>query len=228
VTIAERIITWDEVENAWECRPGRNQNGNSGAITMRIARTIAGYIGQGVMLATVANRLDTTVGQVHHYRSLVTRLAPELQAAISADILRFKVGRALTRITDYNRQKAIAKLFIDGACSSVLAESIIKLAGDHRDWDTAKLLSVASGQGVAGYRSPTVRETHAPVKARVVAKPLPKVRDANDLPREILWMAGAMKIGADRPMTIAEKATIATTLHNLRAAADELAAAVAL
>ncbi len=76
----------------------------------------------------LARRTGITPGTIHHYESLIRTLDPMLGASVDSGDLTFKEARSIADISDFARQREIAKPFIKGRLSSVYVERIVGLA----------------------------------------------------------------------------------------------------
>ena len=72
----------------------------------------------------LARRIGITAGTIHHYESLHRTLAPQLKKHVDDGHLTFKEARCIADINDYERQKELAKPFIDSKLSSVHVEEL--------------------------------------------------------------------------------------------------------
>ena len=76
----------------------------------------------------LARRTGITPGTIHHYESLIRTLDPMLGTSVDSGDLTFKEARSIADISDFARQREIAKPFINGLLSSVYVERIVGLA----------------------------------------------------------------------------------------------------
>lgn len=85
----------------------------------------------------ISRKIGVTAGALHHYRSLLQDLAPELQEELARGKISFKEARALADIRPINRQIIAAEPFVEGYLSSVQVEKYVILfkatQGEPRD-----------------------------------------------------------------------------------------------
>lgn len=72
----------------------------------------------------LARRIGITAGTIHHYESLLRTLAPQLKKHVDDGRLTFKEARCIADINDYERQKELAKPFVESKLSSVHVEEL--------------------------------------------------------------------------------------------------------
>lgn len=230
MTIAERV-KWKDVQRAWDSRPARGtrpEDADFGLIIMGVAEILDAYMNQtGTAQQTVAGWLDCTPGQIHHYVSLVRCLPADLQLAVRQDRLRFKVARAITGLPTQDRMRDIAALFMAGAISSVYAERAKKLALDHPHWTAEMVAAIATDPGLIG-KAQITSPPPPPPPPPTPPEPARRVRNQRDLAVEIVWTAGAVKLGVVRRFSVGERLRIRAGLRVLREAVEELESAVSV
>ena len=81
-----------------------------------------------------------TAGSLHHYESLLSRLAPELRDLADKYKLTFKEARSIADLKEISRQLEIAKPFLDGRLSSMHVEKLVSLAKKYPEKTVANLM----------------------------------------------------------------------------------------
>lgn len=155
----------------------------------------------------ISRKIGVTAGALHHYRSLLQDLAPELQEALSKNKISFKEARALADIHPVNRQIIAAEPFVAGYLSSVHVEKYVILfkaeKGDPRD-----------------VMNEVARMVHRPDARRSTIPPTPRPKPIKCDPGAVactaLELAGALDLYLMTPMPEVARLKVRSALRVLQ------------
>ena len=149
----------------------------------------------GYTLQALSKELAVTSGTLHHYRSLVIDLAPELRPLVvkhpkherhyQSGKLVFKVARCLADVKGWPRQVELAQPFLTRQMSSVNVEPFIAYARKHPEMKVPELMSTF-----------TARHTEVPKPPPELPKAAPKpvLVDSAEVTRDLLRLAGQVEM----------------------------------
>ncbi|MEX0762791.1 MAG: helix-turn-helix domain-containing protein [Dehalococcoidia bacterium] len=139
----------------------------------------------GVTQQELARRTGITPGTIHHYESLIRTLDPGLGDRVDSGDLTFKEARSIADIDDHERQREIARPFIDGKLSSVHVERIVGRAKSAPEMAIDKIIE----EVINGNRQPATEAAAAQAMPAPASLPGPV---AESIENRLLMIAGEL------------------------------------
>lgn len=161
----------------------------------------------------IAKQAGMTPGSIHHYRSLLSDLAPALQEALAAKKLSFKEARALADIRPENRQLVASEPFVHGWLGGMHVERFVTLFKRAGNIDPRAALAKAQ----AGMKASTTKRGQI---ALATGRPTPRAK-----PRIIAAQARDLAANLDIyllvPPSEVERMAVVSALRLLQSRVDK-------